>query len=108
MGFPHLAAGFPNFHVQKAPFGFLSEAFVTIYNPSFFFFFFTAISEAYASSQVRVWIGAAAEAYTTATETPDPSRICDLHSITWQYCIFNLQSKARDWTQILAEETSGP
>ena len=35
-------------------------------------------------------------AYTTATATPDPSHVCDLHHSVRQHQIFNLQSKARD------------
>ena len=35
-------------------------------------------------------------AYTTATETPDPSRACDLHHSSWQRQILNPMSEARD------------
>ena len=57
----------------------------------------------YGSSQARGWIGTAAEAYTTATATPDPSCICDpCHS--WGQChILNSLSKARGQTHILTE-----
>lgn len=34
-------------------------------------------------------------AYTTATATPDPCRICDLHSSLWQRQILNPLSMAR-------------
>ena len=37
-------------------------------------------------------------AYTTATATPDPSRVCDLHHSSWQRQIVNPLSKARDQT----------
>ena len=37
-------------------------------------------------------------AYTTATDTPDPSRICDLHHSSWQHQIFNPLSEAKDQT----------
>ena len=40
-------------------------------------------------------------AYATATATPDPSRICNLHHSSWQCRILNLLSKARDWTRNL-------
>ena len=43
-----------------------------------FFFLFTAAPEACGSSQARGQIEAAAEAYTTATATPDLSCICNL------------------------------
>ena len=39
-------------------------------------------------------------AYTTATATQDPSRVCDLRS-SWQHQILNLLSKGRDRTCIL-------
>ena len=39
---------------------------------------------AYGSSWVRGQIGAAAEAYATATATPDPRCTCDLHHSLWQ------------------------
>ena len=35
-------------------------------------------------------------AYTTATATPDPSRVCHLHHSSWQHRILNPVSKARD------------
>ena len=40
-------------------------------------------------------------AYTTATATPDPSRICNLHHSLWQCQIFNPPNEARDWTRNL-------
>ena len=42
-------------------------------------------------------------AYPTATATPDPSHICDLHHGLWQRRILNLLSKARDRTRILLD-----
>ena len=44
-----------------------------------FYLLFRAPPTAYGSFQARGQIGAAAEAYVTATATPDPSHICDLH-----------------------------
>ena len=40
-------------------------------------------------------------AYTTATATPDPSHVCDLHHSSWPYWILNLLSKTRDQTHNL-------
>ena len=40
-------------------------------------------------------------AYTTATATPDPSRICDLHHSSWQCRILNPLSETRDQTRNL-------
>ena len=42
-------------------------------------------------------------AYTTATATQDPSRICDLHHSSQQSWILNPLSKARDRTPILMD-----
>ena len=42
-------------------------------------------------------------AYTTATATPDPSRICDLYRSSQQRQILNLLSEARDRTRILMD-----
>ena len=41
--------------------------------------FLIATSAAYKTSQIRGQIGAAAEAYATATVTRNPGNICDLH-----------------------------
>ena len=51
---------------------------------SFFFFFFFGAPAAYGSSQARGLIGAAAEAYATATAKTDPSHIYNLHCTLWQ------------------------
>ena len=50
-------------------------------------------------SQARGWIRAVA----TATATPDPSRICDLHRSSQQHCILNPLSKARNPICILMD-----
>ena len=42
-------------------------------------------------------------AYTTATATPDPSRICNLHHSSQQYQILNPLSEAKDRTHILMD-----
>ena len=44
-------------------------------------------------------------AYTTATAMQDPSRICNLHHSSWQHCILNPLSKARDWTCVFLDAT---
>ena len=46
-------------------------------------------------------------AYTTATATPDPKRICYLHYSLLQCQIINPLSKARDGIDILMETTLG-
>ena len=46
--------------------------------------------------KARGQIGAAAEAYATATAIPDPSHIYNLGHGLWQHCILNTLSKARD------------
>jgi len=48
----------------------------------YFIFYFTLLMDtvvAYGSSQDRAQIRAAAEAYATASSTPDPSYICNLY-----------------------------
>ena len=42
-------------------------------------------------------------AYATATATPNPSQVCDLHHSSWQRQILNPLNKARDWTRILMD-----
>ena len=42
-------------------------------------------------------------AYTTATVTPDPSHVCNLHHGSWQCWILNALSEARDRTCILMD-----
>ena len=38
------------------------------------------------------------QGYATATTTPDPSHICNLHHSSWQHQILNPLSRARDRT----------
>ena len=45
-------------------------------------------------------------AYATATATPDPSCVCNLHHSSWQHRILNPLSKASNQTGILMD-TSG-
>ena len=44
-------------------------------------------------------------AYTTATATPDPSHVCNLHHISWQCWILNALSVARDQTCIFMDSS---
>ena len=75
------------------------------YTHNFFFFFglFRATSVAYGSSQARGQIGPQLSGHTTATATPDPSCICDLHHSLQQHQVLNPLSEARDGTQILRD-----
>ena len=74
---------------------------------NFFFFFFLATPVAYGSSRARGCIRASAEAYATATATPDSSHIFDLCHSLLQRQILNPLSKARDQICILTGTTSG-
>ena len=47
------------------------------------------------------------QVYTTATATPDPSCICNLHHSLQQHWILNPLSKARDGTHILMDTSPG-
>ena len=60
-----------------------------------------AAPAAYGGSQARSPIGDTA--YTTATPTPDPSCVCDLHHRSQQCQILNPLSKDRDQTCILMD-----
>ena len=78
-----------------------------IYNPvSFFFFFFVFLGQHPWHMEVPT-LGVELEiqlpAYTTATATPDLSRVCNLHHRSWQCWILNPLSEARDWTCILMD-----
>ena len=42
-------------------------------------------------------------AYTTATATPDPSRVCNIHPSSWQCQILNPLREARDQTHVLMD-----
>ena len=63
-----------------------------------FFHLFRAASVAYGGSQARDLIGAILMAYTTATATPGPSNICDLHHNSQQHWLLDPLSKARNQT----------
>ena len=47
-------------------------------------------------------------AYTTATATPDPSHVYDLHHSSWQHQNLNPLSKARDQTWVVRVITAEP
>ena len=68
-----------------------------------FFFHFRVTPVAYRSSQAKGQIGAAAEAYTTATEVQDPSHICDLCQSFQQCQILSPLSETKDQTRILMD-----
>ena len=72
-----------------------------------FFFLLMATPVAYGRFQARGQIGAAAEAYDTATGTLDPSHFCNLHCSLWQCWIPNPLSEARDRARILTNTVSG-
>ena len=57
----------------------------------------------YGSCQARGWIGAAVPAFSTASATPDPSHVSNLHHSSWQCWILNPLSEARDRTHILMD-----
>ena len=44
---------------------------------------------------------------TTATASPDPSHVCNLHHSSWQRWIVNPLSKAREWTHVLMDTSQG-
>ena len=71
-----------------------------------FFFFFFCLFRATPRHMEVPKLGVELElqppAYTTATATPDPSYICDLHHSSQQHEILNPLSKARDWTSNLS------
>ena len=64
---------------------------------------FRTAPAAYGSSRLRVESELQLPAYTTATETQDPSHVCELHHSSWQHQIPNPLSKARDQTSILMD-----
>ena len=63
----------------------------------FIFSLFRVAPLAYGGSQARGLIGAVEPAYTRATATPDPSRVCDLHHSSQQRRILYPLREARDW-----------
>ena len=71
-------------------------------SPGILFFFFMAALAAYGISQARGQIRAAAKGYTTATVTPDPSCMYNLHHSSWQCQILNpLSYNGNSWSWIL-------
>ena len=69
--------------------------------PFFSFCLFRAAPVANGSSQAGVEVELQLLAYTTATVTPDLSRIWDLHHSSWQCRILNPLSGARDRTRMV-------
>ena len=77
---------------------------LTVNIHSFFFFcLFRATLEAYGRFQARVESELEPLAFTTATATPDPSCICDLHHSSQPCQIRDPLSEARDRTHILMD-----
>ena len=70
----------------------------------FLFFFLRAAPVAHGDAQARSELQP--PVYTTATATPDPSCVCDLHHSSWQRQIPDPLSEARDQTCVLMD-TSG-
>ena len=81
----------------------VSPSWSTCYVLFYVFCLFRATPVAYGGSQARVHIGVVQRAYITATETPDPSCICDLHHSSCQRWILNPLSEARDQTCALMD-----
>ena len=74
----------------------------------FFFFFFLVFLGPHPWHMEVPGLGVQSElqllAYTTATATPDPSRICNLNYSSRQHRVLNPLSKTRDPTCILMNE----
>ena len=72
-----------------------------------YFLLFRATLAAYGVPRLRVPLElqllAYTTAYTTATATPDPSHVCNLHHTSRQHWILNPPSEARDGTHILMD-----
>ena len=72
----------------------------------FFFFFFWSFvllgphSQRMEVPRLGVELELQLPAYTTATATPDQSRVCDLHQSSWQHQILDPLSETRDGTHI--------
>ena len=58
---------------------------------------------AYGNSEARGQIRSPAEAYTTATATPDPICICDLHHSLQQHRTLNSLSEAMDQIHVFMD-----
>ena len=69
----------------------------------FSFFIFRAVPTAYGSSRLAVELELQLLAYVTATATPDPSCICDLHCSLGQCPVINPLNEARDQTCLLMD-----
>ena len=76
---------------------YLSKHIRIIHNPSFFFFLGSHLQHMEVP-RLGVQLELHPLAYTTATATPDPSRICNLHHSSWQCWVLNPLSKARERT----------
>ena len=75
------------------------ELFLKLYEVFFFFFFLVFLGPHPQYMEVpRLGVESELQllAYTTATATRDPSRICNLHHSSQQHHILNALSEARD------------
>ena len=68
---------------------------------SFFFLFLGPHPQHMGAPRLGVESELQLPAYTTATATQDPSRVCKLHHSSWQHWILNPLREARDGTHIL-------
>ena len=79
-------------------------------NMSFFFFFVFLGLHLQQMEVPRLGVESELQllAYTTATATPDPSHICNLHQSSQQCQILKLLSEARDQTYVLMDTSQIP
>ena len=90
-----------NSHYFPSPARLHNHVFISFFFFLFFVFcLFRAIPAAYGGSQARGLIGATElPAYTTATATPEPSHVCNVHHSSQQCQIVNPLSEAMDRTR---------
>ena len=92
------AVQFSQHHLLKR----LRLSFFFVFFLFFFSFLFRATPMAYRIPRLRVELELP-PAYSTATEMPDPSRVCDVHHSSQPPRIFNLLIKARNRTCVLMD-----
>ena len=73
----------------------------------FFFFFLGLYPRNMEVPRLGVESGLQLLAYATATAKPDPSYICDLPQNSWECCIPDPLSRARDRTRVLMDTGRG-
>ena len=77
--------------------------FCNLFDNLFFFFFLGLHPQRMEVPRLGVESELQLPAYTTGTETSDPSHICDLHHRSWQRWILNPLKEAMDGTHILMD-----